>query len=249
MRITSVCYDDTDESPKELLLIKRSTYLLSPTTYPHKFHSNHFHLPVFKELAYLHPSHYQDIQSQDGVFFRLARTDSVHHSANSVVDLHRVLEKMQELGLKQKIIFSSELDTEVMNIEAIQYADPIQIHKDLASCKVFWGNSATMAAEAAVLGIPSIFVSAEKFAYISELESYGLLFYFHPDHLMSSLDKIDELLAGNPPADHFIKARKKLLEEKVDMTAFLIWFIEQLPNSARALNTDPAIARTFIAKQ
>lgn len=245
--ITCITYDDTDNNPRLLPFIKKSTYLLSPATYPYRFHKGHFNLPALKELAYLHPAHFHQNLEQTGVFFRLTRTDSIHHSSASALDHNMVIKKMYDLSKSQTIYFSSERDLAFENDSSIHLANPIRIHKDLARCKVFWGNSATMAAEAAVLGIPAIFVSAEKFAYISELEEYGLLYHYHPEDINSSLEKLDSILAGDPPTKNFKKSREILLGEKIDMTAFMIWFIETLPESASTLGKDPAYVRRFIA--
>lgn len=244
--ITCVTFDDTDDNPRLLPLIKKSTYLLSPATYPHRFHKGHFHLPALKELAYLHPAFFKSDQERSGLFFRLTRTDSIHHSNASKLDQGVVLEKIKSLSQYHPVFFSSETDPEQGEGKAIRRADPINIHRDLSTCRVFWGNSATMAAEAAVLGIPAVFVSAEKFAYINELEAYGLLFYYHPDDLNGSLEKLDAILAGNPPANHFLKSRDLLLREKLDMTAFMAWFIETLPESARIMEKKPEYALRFV---
>ncbi len=245
--IRCITYDDTDDNPRLLPFIKKSRYLLSPLTYPHKFHKGHFQLSTLKELAYLHPDRFIYDSSRTGVFFRITRTDSVHHSSASTLNLEMVLKKIQELSQNSSIVLSTEKDLEVWDGPLISRADPINIHRDLANCKIFWGNSATMAAEAAVMGIPAIFVSAEKFAYISELEAFGLLFHYHPDDLQSSLEKLDAILEGNPSNSHFKKAQAQLLREKIDMTAFMVWFIEALPESASILEKDPAYARRFIA--
>ena len=243
--ITCVTFDDTDDNPRLLPLIKKSTYLLSPATYPHKFHKGHFHLPALKELAYLHPALFKSDQERSGLFFRLTRTDSIHHSNASKLDQGVMLEKIKSLSRYHPVILSSETHPEQGGGRGIRRADPIHIHRDLATCRVCWGNSATMAAEAAVLGIPAIFVSAEKFAYINELEAYGLLFYYHPDDLNGSLEKLDAILAGDPPESHFLKSRDRLLSEKVDMKAFMTWFIETLPDSARIMEKEPEYALRF----
>lgn len=245
LRIPCICYDDTDDNPRLLPLIRQATYLLSPANYPHKFHRYHFHLPVLKELAYLHPSHFQHSGSSRGIFFRFTRTDSIHHSKDSAFDQLMVMSKITKLTHNNNIVLSSELKLDMEETDKIHPADPIHIHRDLAKCKVFWGNSGTMAAEAAVLGIPAIFVSSEKFAYICELEEHGLLYHYHPDQLNESLDKIDSILAGDPPMEHFQNARKALLKDKLDMTAFLIWFIKNLPESPYKLEKNPDITREF----
>lgn len=245
--ITCITFDDTDDNPRLLPLIKKSTYLLSPATYPYKFHKGHFHLPALKELAYLHPSLFKSEQERLGLFFRITRTDSIHHSNASKLNQGLVLQKMEILSQHHPVYLSSETDSDLEDMKTIRRADPLHIHRDLASCRVFWGNSSTMAAEAAVLGIPAIFISAEKFAYITELESYGLLYYFHTDDLNGSFEMLDAILAGDPPDSQFRKSRDLLLSEKLDMTSFMDWFIENLPDSASVMEREPEYAMRFIA--
>lgn len=247
--IPCITFDDTDHNPRLLPLIKKSSYLLSPASYPHQFHQQHFHLPVLKELAYLHPQHFKPDKPGEGIFVRLTRTDSIHHSTASSLDERVVTAYFHKLSREHPVVLSSEKDREISENEKIRLADPTGIHRDLSACRVFWGNSATMAAEAAVLGIPAVFISAEKFAYITELEEYGLLYHFHPENLEASFSRIEALLAGNPPLSQFQESRERLLAEKLDMTAFLIWFVEALPESARRLETDPDYALKFIQGQ
>lgn len=244
--ITCITYDDTDLNPRLLPLIRRSTCILSPATYPHKFHNNHFRLPVFKEMAYLHPTVFQADQESKDVFVRITRTDSVHHSHDSRLELDPLFEKIKLLSQQHPICLSSEVTLDSDHIDAVRRANPLHIHKDLAACRVFWGNSATMAAEAAVLGIPAIFVSAEKFAYISELEAYGLLFYFHPSQLQLSLEKLEQILAGNPSGEEFSEAHTRMLTEKIDITAFMAWLLEKLPDSITLLQKDQGTSKSSI---
>ena len=245
--ITCVTYDDTDINPRLLPLIRQSTYLISPVTYPYKFHKRHFLLPAMKELAYLHPNKFQNKKEKSGVFLRVTRTDSIHHSSASKLDLGAVDIYMDKLSQTQTIYLSAEMDFGLGRNPSIKLADPLDIHKQLASCRVFWGNSATMAAEAAVLGVPAIIVSAEEFAYLKELESYGLLFYYHPENILDSFNKLASILNGDPPESHFMKSRDSLVREKMDMTDFLIWFLENLPQSAEILGKDPEYTQRFIS--
>ena len=124
-------------------------------------------------------------------------------------------------------------------------ANTIRIHEELNECRVFWGNSATMAAESAMLGIPSVFVGGEKFAYISELESYGLLYYYTPDQIDDSFQKLEELMAESSRSK-YESIRLKLLSEKIDVTGFLLWFIENLPESASIIQSDPEYHLRYI---
>ncbi len=243
--IQSLTYDDTDDNPRLLSIIKHSTYLLSPVHYPHQFHKNHFHLRTFKELAYLHPNRFRSETPGNGIFFRLARTDSIHHSPGSRVNVPAIIAQINRYSEQNPALFSAEVEVNPDQVKGVRMADRLQIHKELAGCRVFWGNSATMAAEAAVLGIPAIFVSAEKFSYISELEAYGLLFHYTPDQMGGSFAKLDELLRNDSMRESFREARTQLLNDKIDASRFLIWFAGNLPGSARIMREDPDYQLTF----
>jgi len=260
LHIPCLTYDDTDLNPRLLPLIRQSSHLLSPASYPHLFHQGHVRVPSFKELAYLHPEVFamdrapesnlpseklrapeSDLPSdedlvrpahpgREAVFIRLTRTDSVHHSSRSRLDLARVLKRIHTLSDSYPLILSSELEVQASPSAKLTLARPLDIHTQLSACRAFWGNSATMAAEAAVLGVPAVFVSAEKFAYISELESYGLLFHFDPSELDASLEKLERLLR-HPTPEVFRRARQKLLDEKSAMTPLLIEWVEKIRKS------------------
>jgi len=246
MGIPCITYDDTDNNPRLRPMLSHSTYVFSPSTYPDKFNTQHYHLEAFKELAYLHPKYFQKTEIGDGLFFRITKTDSIHHSSCSKLDIELIINRVNMISKNYSTWLSSEIDLQDLSIhKEVQIPDVLNIHKVLQSNKVFWGNSATMAAEAAVLGIPSIFVSGEKFSYIQELESYGLLFYYTPDQIDVSFKKLEQLL-NDPSREHFNQSRNKLLEEKIDITSFLAWFIKNLPESADIISFNPEYHHKFI---
>jgi len=243
--IPSLCYDDTDINPRLIPLIRRASHIVSPASYPHYFHGGHFRLPVFKELAYLHPKYFPYEKRGEAVFFRITRTDSVHHTSGSRIDLSYINRQIGMISRDYICFVSSETGIDESLTGSVKTAGRLKIHEDLQQCRAFWGNSATMAAEAAILGIPAVFVGAEKFSYVEELEDYGLLFHFHPDEIEASFVRLNELLEES--SDKYSKARQRLLKEKIDITGFLIWFIENYPESTRTFKSDPEILHRFRA--
>ena len=95
-------------------------------------------------------------------------------------------------------------------------ARTLQVHEDLSSCKVCWGNSATMAAEAAMMGIPSVFVGAEIFSYLLDLEKAGLVFCFDPDQLEKSMKTANELLSEDK-SSKYLRLRDALVQDCQDV--------------------------------
>ena len=115
-------------------------------------------------------------------------------------------------------------------------------------CRAFWGNSATMASEAALLGIPSIYIVAEISACLKELEKSGLLFHFTPGELRESFQKLDELSDPSSPTEYFQNLRISICETKIDILAFLYAFVTEFPGSAKRLNVDTDWPLDFLCR-
>jgi len=105
-----------------------------------------------------------------------------------------------------------------------------------------------MTAEAAVLGIPSIrfndFVG--KLGYLEELEhKYKLTYGIKTSEPEKLFCTIDELLKIHDIKSEWQKRRMKMLSEKIDVTAFFVWFIENYPNSVKITKENPHYYNRF----
>ncbi len=134
--------------------------------------------------------------------------------------LSDLIARLQSVAGNHRIVLSSETGPPETLISLVELPDILQIHKELNHCRVFWGNSGTMAAEAAVLGIPAVYIGEEKLSYIRELEAYGLLYHYTPERLGASFEKVEELLAKRTDMA-FQNSRMAMLKEKEDLTEFL----------------------------
>jgi predicted glycosyltransferase len=91
--------------------------------------------------------------------------------------------------------------------------------------------------EAAVLGVPSLRYSsfAGKISVLEELEhQYQLTFGIPIGEETMLLNKLDEILSHLDLKLIFQERRAKMLEDKIDVTAFLVWFLENFPQSVAA---------------
>ena len=107
---------------------------------------------------------------------------------------------------------------------------------------MFLGDSQTMTSEAAVLGTPAIrcntFVG--RIHYLEEEEhKYGLTYGFRPENSEAMFQRIDELLAMPNLKEEWQTRRQKMLSEKIDYASFLVWFIENYPESRKILKDNP----------
>ena len=104
---------------------------------------------------------------------------------------------------------------------------PERIHHALYYADFLLGDSQTMAAESAVLGIPAFRINdfVGRISYLSELEDYKLAFGFKPGRENELLSKLSEIIAMSNVKQIFESRREKMLSEKIDP---LPWFVEIL---------------------
>ena len=135
-----------------------------------------------------------------------------------------------ELSKYAKVFISSEgvLPDDLKHYQLNLPAD--KIHDILAYASLFIGEGATMVSECAMLGIPAIYVNSLELGYCTELEKkYGLVFNFRKP--MGVLDKAIELFQQKNLSIIFQKRKNKMLSDKINVTEFFVWFIENYPFS------------------
>ena len=108
------------------------------------------------------------------------------------------------------------------------------MHHILSFAALFVGDSQTMAAEAAVLGVPSIrfndFVG--RISYLEELENtYELGYGFNSAEVELLYKKVVQLIKLPQRTNIFKKRRMLMLDDKVNLSKYLVWLIEKHPCS------------------
>lgn len=184
----------------------------------------------YHELAYLHPEHFKPnakIAFQNGIkknvknfFIRLVAWEANHdkgHSGLNFNHLHALTYYLKEHG---NIIISSEA-TLPEQFKEYQYKGRVDaIHHVMAHCALYVGESPTMASEAAILGVPSIFTSSIICGNMIEQEKrYGLvknLNHFEWPDLKRELDRTLDI-----PEQTWKEKRDNLLNECVDVSRFV----------------------------
>lgn len=205
----------------------------------------------YMKLAYLHPNRFTpDISvvrrygiSGDYVLIRLARL-SAHHDVGIKglnVDLvKRIIHLAKEKRLAVFISSESDLDETLASYRLkINHLD---IHHILAYSTLLISDSQSMSVEAAMLGVPSIRFSdfAGRISVLEELEQYyGLTFGIKTAETALLEEKTRELLSLPDIKTEFTERRLKMLNDKIDVTAFLIWFIENYPKSHQIIKDNP----------
>lgn len=212
----------------------------------------------YKAIAHLHPNRFKpDITRleeslRNGAAYFLIRcvrfsaTHDLNHSGVNNEILRRLVRMLEPKG---RVLITSEralppdLDPYRLQIEKRNIAHYLYY------ARLFIGDSTSMCSEAAVLGTPSVEFDDyfEKIEQMIELDrKYGLTFGIRPTAPEALFKKVDELLSmGDGSKEIFRKRRDRLLSEKIDVSAFLIWLFENYPESISILKKDPAYQYRF----
>jgi hypothetical protein len=171
-----------------------------------------------------------------------------HDIGHSGLSLSNKIKAVKEFSKFGKVFISSEakLPKELKKYEI--KISPDKIHQLLYFADLVYGESATMAAESAVLGTPAIYLDNEGRGYTDELENkYGLVFNFSEsenDQILS-IEKGKEILNGTYLKNEWKIRRIKMLRERVDVNNFMIWFIENYPYSHGIIKKNPEYLNKF----
>lgn len=185
----------------------------------------------YKELAYLNPSYFKPDVSvlkelglkigEKYIIIRLVSWKASHDIGDSgIQNVYDVVDKLKPYG---RILITSE---DILPPELEKYRlmlPPEKIHSVLYFAEMFFGESATMATESAVLGVPAIFVSTSTRGYTDELEQkYDLLFTFSTFDLQAkAIDKAIDILKDSDSKEKWELKRQHMLNEKIDVTKFM----------------------------
>jgi predicted glycosyltransferase len=104
------------------------------------------------------------------------------------------------------------------------------------------GDSQTMTSEAAVLGTPAVRCNTfvRRISYLEEEEfKYNLTYGFLPSDSEAMFQKLQELLSMPDLKQEWKRRRAIMLADKIDVTAFFVWFIENYPASAKTMRENP----------
>ena len=212
----------------------------------------------YKELAYLHPNYFEPdrkileeagiFKNEEFVLLRFVGWKAYHDVGRGGFDLKTKRKLINELEKHVAVLVSSEA---LLPKELEKYILPIspeKIHDFLYYAKLLVCDSQTMTTEAGVLGTPAIrcnsFVGENDMGNFIELEQkYGLIFnYSDPNN---AIDKAVELIQKPNLKEEWKKKRERLLKDKIDVTAFMVWFIENYPDSFKEMKENPEIQYRF----
>lgn len=261
-RANSLLLDDDDDDVQPLFTRFAHPFadaLLSPDALiGHRKREDAIFYSGYHELLYLHPKRFTpdetmlgqlNLKTQDVYFVLRFNAFKAHHDSGADgMTLEQKVNLVQLLARYGKVFITTEREIEKELEEYRLQLEPENIHHLLVFATMFVGDSQTMASEAAVLGTPSLRCNSfvGRIAYLEEEEhKYGLTYGFRQSEFDKMLVKIQELLAMPDLKAEWQRRRQRMLADKIDVTAFLVWFVENYPESARVMRENPEYQHRF----
>lgn len=209
------------------------------------------------KLAYLHPNVFEANEAivrkynpelQPYFLIRFAKLIAHHDEGIHGINTETALQIVNKLSQYGRVMISSEKALpEQLESYRIQI-NPSDIHHLLAYASLYIGDSQSMAVESAMLGVPSLRFSdfAGKISVLEELEhKYALTFGIPSSRPDLLFEKMDEFLTIPSLREEFQTRRQAMLADKIDVSAFFTWFIENYPESKRIMKENPGYQYNF----
>jgi hypothetical protein len=248
LKKTHISFEDTG-NPEQVRLYKPFTkVILTSDVFPFSYAEKQIRHKGHHEIAYLYPKYFtprndifkflQITSDTKYAILRFVSWNASHDKGQKGIDIttkYEIINLLRKKGLRIFISSESELPTDLKQYQL--NISPDKMHDVLYFADIFIGEGATMAMEAGVLGTPSIYINSSGGSNCQDLEQYDLVYNFSKTDGL--LDKINELIDGKVPRSYYREKREELLNNKIDVTAFMVWFINDYPNSVKIMKDNP----------
>ncbi len=251
-----ISFEDTFNF-EQIRLYKPFTSVILSSNYEHPYlGKNNIRYKGYHELAYLHPKVFspnndiiKELNLGENTKYCIIRfvsweaTHDINHDGMSLVNKRKLVKELSKIV---RVLISSE--KELPN-DLQQYKFPLvpeKMHDALAFSSLIFGESATMVAEGAVLGVPGVYIDNTGRLYTKELENeYDLVNNFSEseEDQIIAINKAIEILT-NQDVNYKLK-QENMLKDKINVTDFLVWFVENYPNSFNIMQEDPHFQNKF----
>ena len=238
-RTPSITFYDTENATLSNLITYPFTSLVAvPDCYKGWLPPWHLRYPGYHELSYLHPNRFvpdkekaiaAGLEPSRPTFLLRAVAWKANHDMNekgwNIGLIKRLVDYLSRRG---KVIISSENELPE-DLKSFRYRGKHEdVHHLLAYLSLFIGESATMASECAVLGVPAVYAAQTGRGYTDEQEEkYGLVYNVRNFEWKSLHLVLEDIFRQS--ADSWREKREKLLLEKIDVCKFVEKLVTDFP--------------------
>lgn len=235
-RIPTLAFSDTENDKwANRFSFTLSKHVFSPTCYSHPVGGswkNQILYPGYHELAYLSPRYIPaKIVTEDTFLVRFVGWAAGHDIGEKGLSDKQKIELVHILKEFGTVHISSEAPLPEEIASFAHKLHPSEIHNFMMKCRMVVGESATMASEAACLGIPAVFISNTGRGYTTEQDKkYGLIKHYRLNQWQEIVDRLKRW-GSQDLTDEWQKKRWNMLRDKMDVTSWLVDLVQDYPES------------------
>jgi uncharacterized protein len=248
-----IALDDTEHAKFELIMYPPFTdTILNPSCFTKDLGEKQILFNSYIELFYLHSKYYVpkkrvldllgvDVKEEYAIV-RFVSWNASHDVAEDGLSNLDKIQLVTSLLKTMKVFVSSEGEIP-MELESYRFNIPSEyMHDALYFARIYVGEGGTTASEAAILGTPAVYINDLSMGYIEDEKKAGILFQSTQKEDIANF--IDFIL-NKRTKDDFKALSHSLINDKIDPTAFLIWFIESYPESLKIMKENPDYQYNF----
>lgn len=248
VRKSHIVFDDTEHARFEHIMYKPfAKAIITPSCFYKPMGKKHILFDGYMEMCYLHENYFKpnhevlehlNVTNEKYVIVRFVSWTASHDIGYHGFDHNAKMLLVNELIKYARVIISSESELP-KELESYRMSIPPEmLHNALFYAALYIGEGGTTASEASILGIPSIYVNTlPLMGYLKDEEQAGLL--FHLSDSKQIINKAVEIISDPGSTEKYKLYCSKLLKDKIDVTAFMVWFIENYPRSVRIMRENP----------
>lgn len=249
MRKPHIAFNDTDNNTfQHITYIPFTKVILTPEVYAKNHGKKHLRFDGFMELCALHENHFKPncekvmrllgLKKEDKyVILRFVSWEATHDFGLTGLTMEDKYRLVKELSEYARVIISSESP---LPPDLQQYAysvEPALMHDLLNGANLIVSESLTMSAEAAFLGTPALCISTATAGTLDEEVNLGLLELFRTSEGL--IDRALEIMKTPDYKENFKIKTQNILKNKIDVTSFMVWFVENYPESFNTMQKTP----------
>lgn len=224
LRKPCLIFDDTEHAKiQKWISFPFATKIIVPDCYTIKFpkfiKKKVIYYKGYKELAYLHKKYFKPKKMNlkgENILLRFVSWDASHdvgvHSGINQEELFTQLQNMGTVHISAEGKLPTKLEKYRIKIK------PEEFHSLLYNMDLVVSEGGSVAAESAVLGVPTVYINDLKMGYTDELAKEGLLFQTTNN---KDIIKKSKLIIGKRTS------LVKLLSKKEDVNAFMVALIKK----------------------
>lgn len=186
--------------------------------------------PGFKELAYLHPNHFNpdkkalepyDLNPYEYVFIREVSSASLNYRKLEMGNLSKILNYLKQMDLKILLSIEDKSLANLFKDHCIILKEPVEdIHSLLHFAAFTLSSGDSMARESCLVGTPAIYTGGRDMAINTELIKRSCMFKVEDEK--SIKNTIDYIISNNIKQEVEAKINQAIKEEWMDTTQVIL---------------------------